>query len=198
MTAQTIVLASSSAVRRKVLENAGIEFDVHPSSVDEDEIKGRRSDLSPDALARELADAKALDVSSVFPDRLVIGADQVLDLNGVRIDKPADRAAAANHLRTLRGNTHRLHAAVSLARNGVVIWRHRETATLTMRPFSDGFLDGYISAIGDAALAGAGAYQFEGLGAQLFERIEGDYFTVLGLPLLPLLAQLRDRGALAL
>jgi septum formation protein len=195
--AAAVVLASASPFRRKLLEAAGVSFRVVPAKVDEASIKrAAGAGLGPAALAESLAVAKAEDVSRAGGDSLVIGSDQVAALGTRIFDKPADVAEARAHLAALRGKTHRLFTAVALAQNGHVAWRHTEIATLTMRQFSDDFLDWYVAEGGTDLCRMAGAYEIEGRGIQLFERVEGDHFTIVGLPLVPLLAELRARGAL--
>ena len=192
-----LVLASASPFRRKLLEAAGVAFRVVPAKVDEAAIKrGYGAGSGPAALAETLAAAKAEAVSRECGNALVIGSDQVAALGGRIFDKPADLAEARAHLEALRGKTHRLFTAVALAQNGHTVWRQTETATLTMRAFSDDFLDRYLAEGGTRLCQMAGAYEIEGRGIQLFERIEGDHFTIVGLPLVPLLAELRARGAL--
>lgn len=195
-TRAAIVLASASVVRRALLENAGVRVVVDPGRVDEDEIKSalKGGGASAETTAEALAEAKAQRVSGRYWDSLVVGADSMLDCNGVWFDKPGDRAHAAAHLAALSGKTHRLISAVMVVRNNTRLWHHTGVAKLTMRTLSPAFIDTYLDAVGDAALASVGAYQLEGLGAQLFARVEGDYFTILGLPLLPLLDFLRNHG----
>ena len=197
---RAIILASGSAIRRQLLASAGVPFAVHPANVDEGELRAQmlnESDCVVGAqIAGALARAKALAVSRLMPDALVIGADQVLALGTRLFDKPTDLVAARDHLDRLRGQTHELVSAVVLVVNGQPVWGMAQAAQLTMRPFSDAFLDGYVATAGDRICSCVGAYELEGLGLQLFERIEGDYFTILGLPLLPLLTELRARGAL--
>lgn len=189
-----IVLASKSVARARVLTGAGIRFDTMPSSIDEAGVKERHRDASARALAQSLAEMKAVAVSRIRPRALVIGADQVLECDGTLYDKPADTAAARGQLQALRGRAHTLVSALSVACDGAALWDYAETVTLTMRCFSDGFLDSYLDMAGPAATRSVGGYEIEGPGAQLFARIEGDYFAVLGLPLLPLLDFLRGRG----
>lgn len=193
---QTLILASASASRKSLLTNAGVRFTAMPSGVDEATLKSGFSG-PPEALALMLATAKAVSLSRLYPQALVIGGDQLLVCNGQIYDKPQDRTAAAAQLRALAGQTHALVTAVCLVENGQTLWSHTESAHLTMRPLSEVFLAEYLAAEGDALLQCVGAYRLEALGAQLFERIEGDYFTVLGLPLLALLGALRVRHVLA-
>ena len=191
-----LVLASRSAVRRTLLEAAGVPVEVYPADIDERSLETGAPSATPAAIAALLARQKALVVAGLRPARLVLGADQVLALDAKLFTKPANRAAARTQLRALSGRTHELHSAIALVRDGAVVFEHVGTARLTMRSFSDRFLDAYLDAIGSAATASVGAYQIEGPGLQLFERIEGDYFTVLGLPLLAALDFLRRYGSL--
>jgi septum formation protein len=195
---QAVILASGSKTRLALLEQAGLIVDADPAAVDEQEMKAAfQAERAPaEACAEALAELKALRVSRRHPGALVIGADQMLDLNGAWFDKPADLDHARAHLTTLRGQTHRLVTAAVVAHNGARLWHTVDTARLTMRTFSDAFLDEYLRRQGPAVLTSVGAYQLEGMGAQLFARIEGDFFTILGLPLLPLLGFLRDQDAL--
>ena len=197
LAAQPLVLASRSASRRAVLAGAGIPVDVLPADVDERAIEAQAGLQSPSQIALLLARAKASAISAKLPGRLVLGADQTLALGQRLFSKPADLAAASHQLKSLRGRTHELHSAVVVARHGAVLLAHCEIARLTMRSFSDRFLTAYIEAAGPAATASVGAYQVEGIGIQLFERIEGDHFTILGLPLLALLQFLRQHACLA-
>lgn len=189
----SLILASGSAARRRVLEAAGVTFEVDVPRVDEEAAKAsfRAGGMKPRDQADALAELKALSVSN-HRAGFVIGADQMLALGGEAFDKPKDAGEAREHLVRLRGRTHELITAAVVAREGAVIWRHIDTPRLTMRAFSDAFLDDYLARAGESVLASVGAYQLEGLGAQLFERVEGDYFSVLGLQLLPLLAFLRE------
>lgn len=193
-----LILASQSASRADLLTQAGLRFRVVPASVDEDEIKLslKAAGTAIGEIARTLAELKAARVSGQFDQAFVIGADQMMTCAETAFDKPADMAHARAHLAALRGRTHELHTAVSVARHGTVIWHHVEVARLTMRPFTDGFIDDYLAVVGEQALASVGAYQLEGPGVQLFDSVEGDFFTVLGLPLLPLLAFLRGHGVI--
>lgn len=196
-----VILASGSRIRREMLLAAGLTgLEIVPADVDEAEIRASlmsESDcIEPDMVAGVLARAKAEAVSKLHPDALVIGADQVLALGTRMFEKPTDMAAARDHLGRLRGETHELFSAVVVAEAGDALWGMVDAARLTMRRFSDDFLDRYLATVGDRALTSVGAYELEGLGVQLFEDIDGDYFTILGLPLLPLLAELRNRGAL--
>lgn len=193
--ATRLILASGSAARKSLLEAAGLAFDVIPAEIDEgavrDAIINSGSPLDAAEIAGVLAAAKARNISLIHPDALVIGADQVLAL-GDRIYSKADSLAAAREvLSGLRGRTHDLVSAVALARDGTVHWQTSAVAQMTMRDFSDEFLATYLERTGDRILHSVGCYELEGQGVQLFERIEGDYFTILGIPLLPLLARLR-------
>ena len=193
------ILASSSRTRAALLGDAGVKVTRDPPRIDETEIKAfnRRKGAEAGVCAMALAEAKALTVAARHPDALVIGADQVLNCGGVWLDKPRGRAEAREQLAMLRGQSHELATAVCVARGANVIWHDLERPRLTMRRFSDSFLNAYIAGLGRDDLGAVGAYRLEGPGIQLFERIEGDYFAILGLPLLPLLAFLRDQGALA-
>lgn len=192
-----VVLASKSAARRAVLTGAGVDFTVQVAGVDEDAAKTAllAKGASVREIAAALAELKALKAPA-GDEALVIGADQTLEFEGELYDKAETLEAARDRLVRLRGKPHRLHAAVAVATAGAVIWSETVTATLTMREFSDAFLDAYLAAEGDAALGSVGCYRLEGLGAQLFSRIEGDYFAILGLPLLGLLDLFRRHGVL--
>lgn len=193
-----LILASGSAARATMLRDAGVDVEIDPADLDEARIKQvLLPDLSqPELIAAELAKAKSQTVSRRQKDAHVIGADQVLIHNGKLLDKPKTMDEARDHLRVLKGNSHMLTSSVSVALNGTEIWSATDSADLTMRDFSEAFLTEYLETFGDTVLTSVGAYHLEGLGAQLFERIQGDYFTVLGLPLLPLLGFLRTQGIL--
>ena len=192
-----IVLASSSPARAAMLRAAGVDFEAVPARVDEEAVKAafEADGAGPRDLADALAEMKARRVSARLPGSMALGADQVLDCEGRRFDKPADATEARAQLLALRGRTHTLHSAAVVALDGAAIWRHVGRARLTMRPFTDAFLDGYVAA--ESAHLTQSVYRLEGRGAQLFSRVEGDFFTVLGLPLLEVLGFLRARGALA-
>ena len=193
-----LILASASAARAAMLAAAGIEAETIPARIDEAAVRQAMlaEGASPRDLADKLAELKALRISGRAPGRLVLGADQVLVHDGRVFDKAESRAQARAQLLGLRGGTHRLLSAAVVALDGQPVWRHVGTARLTMRPFTEAFLDGYLESVGDLALTSVGCYHLEGLGAQLFARVEGDYFTVLGLPLLELLGFLRAREVL--
>lgn len=195
---QKIILASSSPFRRTLLENAGLSFSVQASDIDERAAEAPlvAGNVSPQDIALVLAEAKAGAVSEGHGDALIIGADQTLSLGDEMLHKPADMDAARRHLLKLSGKTHQLNSAVVLVKNGQTIWRHAGSADLSMRTLDPGFIGRYLSAVGDQALMSVGAYQLEGRGVQLFETIKGDYFTIIGLPLLPLLAELRRLEAI--
>jgi septum formation protein len=192
-----LVLASRSAARRALLEAAGIPIELHPADLDERSLEAAAVSQEPAAVAAFLTRKIASFVAASHPGGLVLGADQTLALGTKRFSKPVDRAAARAQLAALRGRTHELHSAIAFVQNTTVLFEHVETTRLTMRPFSDSFLDRYLETVGNAATASVGAYQIEGLGIQLFERIDGDYFTILGLPLMQALEFLRQRGCLA-
>ncbi|WP_185984185.1 Maf-like protein [Aureimonas mangrovi] len=198
MSSQKIVLASGSTHRAALLRNAGLAFTVSPSTLDERELEAplERSGASPADIAEVLAEAKAVDVSERSPGALVIGADQTLDLGGAALHKPADMEEARRQLLSLSGRTHRLTSAVVIARDGEVLWRLADSADITFRKLTPPEIGRYLAKAGEAALSCVGAYQVEGPGITLMERIEGDHFTIVGLPLLPLLGKLRELGAL--
>jgi septum formation protein len=193
-----IILASTSRARREMLAAAGVAFTVEAAEVDEPAIRAKmlreKSPLNPPQIAEALACAKAEDVSRRHQGALVIGGDQVLALGSELLTKANDEGAARATLLRLKGRVHELHSAVALAADGKVRWAHTDTARLKMRNFSDAFLDEYLTRAGDRIGQSVGSYELEGLGVQLFDSIEGDYFTILGLPLLPLLAELRAEG----
>jgi septum formation protein len=191
---QPLVLASKSAIRGKILASSGLRFEIRPAHIDERAVETKAGVSGAAAAARLLARAKAEAVAGAQPGRLVVGADQTLALGNKRFSKPANRAAATEQLRSLRGKMHELHSALALVRDGSLLFDCVDSARLTMRDFSDRFLDDYLDMAGDLALGSVGGYQLEGIGIHLFERVEGDYFTILGLPLLPLLAYLRQNG----
>ena len=193
-----MVLASGSATRRAMLENAGLWIETDKPDVDEALLKTQfaKAGMSAEEAAGELALAKAEDVAGRHPNRIVLGADQMLDCNGTWFDKPIGRTGAERQLAALSGRTHRLVSAAVAVQNGTVLWRAAGTAEMTMRSLSPAFIDAYIAIAGDRILSSVGGYQVEGAGIQLFERIHGDHFTILGLPLLPLLTFLRQQGVL--
>lgn len=193
-----IILASASSSRAQILRDAGVPFTVDQASIDEEAVKRsmRAEGADVEAVAVTLAELKALRVSPRHADALVIGADQMLDCNGTWFDKPANADHARAHLKALSGRTHELIAAVCVALNGSIIWHHVDRARLTMRQLSDRFIDAYLSACGDSILGSVGAYRVEGHGIQLFSRIDGSHFTILGLPLIPLLDLLRAHQVL--
>ncbi|WP_184267566.1 nucleoside triphosphate pyrophosphatase [Brevundimonas bullata] len=191
---ERLILASKSAARRAILTEAGVPFTVQVADVDEDALKAPGVD--PAALAVELARAKALAVSRHDADAWVLGADQTLAFDGGLVSKAPTLEAARERLIAMRGRSHQLHSGAALARNGQVVWSGVDTVEMKMRDFSDAFLDAYLAAEGAALLACVGSYRLEGLGSQLFEAVEGDYFTVLGLPLWPILAELRRAGVI--
>lgn len=193
-----LVLASGSSVRQSMLKGAGLNFQVQTADIDERALEAELGDLSPEALAQELAIAKAQAVSAVVsqsnPNVLVIGADQVLEHDGALLHKAANREEADHKLQRLQASTHHLIAATALVRDGQTLWSGSDRASLAMRALSDAERSAYLDRAGDAANQSVGAYRLEEIGAALFERIEGDYFTILGLPLLPLLSALRTHG----
>jgi len=192
---ERLILASKSAARRAMLSDAGVPFVVQVADVDEDALK--TPGVDPVELAVELARTKALAVSRHDADAWVLGADQTLAFDGGLVSKAATLDAARERLSAMRGRTHQLHSGAALARNGQVVWSGVDTVEMKMRDFSNAFLDAYLAAEGEALLSCVGSYRLEGLGAQLFEAVEGDYFTVLGLPLWPVLAELRRAGVIA-
>ncbi len=199
MTDMRLTLASASPARRAMLEGAGLSFEVAPADINEAALREHmiNEGASLSDIAGLLAEYKARSISRDDPEALVIGADQLLVLGHEIFEKPADMRAASETLQRLRGQTHELISAVALVRNGECLWRTSDAARLTMRDFTPDFLETYLEDEGDAVLASVGAYRLEGRGSQLFRKIEGDYFTILGLPLLPLLDVLREAGVIA-
>lgn len=196
---ESLILASGSATRARMLRDAGIAIEIVRPAVDEEEVKAshRAAGTAVEDVALALAELKAASVArrlAAQSGSYVLGSDQMLDCDGVWFDKPADRAAARAQLLALRGKTHRLVSAAVLLKDGQRIWHHVDEARLTLRDFSEAFLADYLDRAGADVLGSVGAYQLEGLGAQLFARVRGDFFTILGLPLLPVLAILREHG----
>ncbi|HLY58645.1 MAG TPA: Maf family protein [Stellaceae bacterium] len=190
-----VVLASGSAIRLDLLRRAGLTVIADPAGIDEGSLKekSRRDNAKTPIAAATLAAEKAKVVAARHPEAIVVGADQILDLDGTWFEKPADMEAAAEQLRALSGREHSLVSGLAVVKAGQPAWCGAETAWLTMRQLSDDFIDWYLAAAGPAVLGSVGVYQLEGLGVQLFEKIEGDYFTILGLPLLTLFSHLRGR-----
>jgi septum formation protein len=197
--AEKLILASGSPFRKALLENAGVSVEAVPAEVDERALEAplKESGVSPEDVALVLAEAKAVEVSERRPGALVLGCDQTLSLGDEVFHKPADMEAARRHLLALSGGTHQLNSAAVLARDGAVLWRHVGVANLTMRKLGPAFVGRHLARVGAKALGSVGAYQIEGEGIQLFEKIEGDHFTILGLPLPPLLEELRREKVLA-
>lgn len=195
-----LVLASGSQTRADMLKNAGVAFEVDPARVDEDAVKSAliADGAPPRDIADALADLKAMNVAMRRPNDMVLGADQILVCEGKVFSKASTRDDAAETLKALSGKTHQLLSAAVIYEEGQPVWRYVDTVKLTVRPLSDDFIETYLDSIGDAAFWSVGAYQIEGLGAQLFTRVEGDHFTVLGLPLLAFLDFLRLRGMMPL
>lgn len=188
---QAVVLASASQSRARILRGAGLDFAIDPAAIDESAIKSELQGSGADAVASALADAKALTVTRRHPGTRVIGADQMLECGGTWFNKPGDMAEARRHLQTLRGRDHQLITAACVAVDDEIVWRGVSHARLTMRAFSDRFLDAYLADAGQSVLGSVGAYRVEETGIQLFSCIDGDHFTILGLPLLALLDFLR-------
>ncbi len=190
-----LVLASSSPFRRILMQNAGLEFQHRAADIDERAVEASLTTTDPGEVALALAEAKAKDVAVHFPGALVIGSDQTMSLGDRIYHKARDLAEARENLLSLAGKTHQLNSGVAIARDAEIVWRHVAVARMSVRPFSEAFLDHYLDRVGEKALSSVGAYQLEGEGIQLFSAIEGDYFTVIGLPMLPLLEALRSLGA---
>lgn len=195
---EKLILASGSPFRKAMLVNAGVDVEAVPADIDERALEAPLQDsgVSPEDVALVLAEAKATEVSERRPGALVLGCDQTLSLGDEVFHKPADREGARRHLLALSGKTHQLNSAAVLVRDGKVLWRHVGIASMTMRKLDPAFVGRHLARVGAKALGSVGAYQIEGEGIQLFEKIEGDHFTIVGLPLLPLLAELRDLGAI--
>lgn len=195
---EKLILASGSPFRKKMLENAGVDVEAIPADLDERAVETPLAETgaSPQDVALVLAEAKAVAVSEAHPKRLVLGCDQTLSLDGEVFHKPVDMEAARRHLLKLSGRTHQLNSAVVLVRDGEALWRHVAVASLTMRKLEPAFIGRHLARVGNKALSSVGAYQIEGEGIQLFDKIDGDYFTIVGLPLLPVLAELRKLGAI--
>ncbi|QPC89964.1 Maf-like protein [Mesorhizobium sp. INR15] len=195
---EKIILASGSPFRKAMLVNAGMDVEAVPADVDERALEAPLQDsgVSPEDVALVLAEAKASEVSERKPGALVLGCDQTLSLGDEVFHKPADMEGARRHLLALSGKTHQLNSAAVLVRDGQVLWRHVGIASMTMRKLDPAFIGRHLARVGAKALSSVGAYQIEGEGIQLFEKVEGDHFTIVGLPLLPLLAELRTLGAI--
>ncbi|HWD14824.1 Maf-like protein [Pseudochrobactrum sp. sp1633] len=191
-----LILASQSPFRAALLKNAGIQFTSQKANIDERAVEAPlyETGATPEDVALILSEAKAEEVSQRFPHSLIIGCDQTLSLGSEIFHKPADMDGARRHLLALSGKTHQLNSAVVLVQNGQIVWRHVSVAHMTMRHLEPGFIGRHLARVGDIALSSVGAYQVEGEGIQLFDKIDGDYFTIVGLPLLPLLKELRARG----
>lgn len=195
---EKLILASGSPFRLAMLKNAGVDVEAVPAKVDERALEAplKDSGASPEDVATILAEAKAIEVSERIPEALVLGCDQTLSLGDEVFHKPADMEGARRHLLALSGETHQLNSAAVLVRDGTVLWRHVGIANLTMRRLDPAFIGRHLARVGSKALSSVGAYQIEGEGIQLFEKVEGDHFTIVGLPLLPLLTELRSLGAI--
>lgn len=193
-----LILASASQARAQILRDAGLSFDTHPADIDEDDVKSRMTadGAAPRSIAEELAKQKALHISQIDSDAHVLGADQILVLESELLSKAPTVADARAQLLQLRGKQHSLITSSAIARGDAVVWSHTDIAHLSVRDFSDQFLQSYISEAGEALTGSVGCYHLEGMGAQLFDRIDGDYFSILGLPLLELLGFLRGEGIL--
>ena len=195
---QKMILASSSPFRQQLMKNAGLSFSAFAANVDERVVEAPliQAGAEPQAIATALAEAKALDVSARADQALVIGSDQVLSLEGSIFHKCGDMAEARDRLIMMSGQTHFLDSAIAIARDEQIVWRHVSRATMHFRSFDETFVDHYLAMAGEGILSSVGAYQFEGPGIQLFNAVEGDYFAIIGLPLIPLLTQLREMKAI--
>jgi len=191
-----LILASKSVARQNMLRAAGLDFDAHPADIDESLIQN--ANFSAFETAQSLASEKALKVAEKFPDRLVIGSDQILACESKMLHKASSIDEASEKLKILRGKSHQLISAISVVRGDKVLWQEAQTASLTMHNFSDEFLANYLNKAGEALTRSVGAYELESIGVQLFDKIEGDYFTILGMPLLPLLTYLRQEQGLVI
>lgn len=197
LAAKPLILASGSSARRAMLEAAAIPVEIRPAAIDERKIGQSLGPVPPAEVALRLAGEKAKAVAAGYPGRLVVGADQTLAFEAQRLTKPADRPAARSQLLALRGRRHELHSALAVVRGDELLYQHADMAWLTMRDFPAGFVEDYLDAAGSQATESVGGYQLERIGVHLFDRIEGDFFTILGMPLLPLLSFLRREGCLA-
>lgn len=191
-----LVLASQSASRLAMLEAGGVRYEAVPAAIDERALEDQLSSRDPASIATLLAEAKAAAVAAQMPERLVLGSDSLVTVDGRRFDKPSSREQAAEHLALFSGKILELHSAAALLRGGEVLWRHTDVARLHVRELSAGFIETYLDLEWPAVGACVGVFRIEGRGVQLFERIEGDYFTILGMPLMPVLAALREHGVL--
>lgn len=191
-----LILASSSPFRARLIKNAGLSVKVEGAKIDERRVEKKLSSLPPEKIAQKLAEEKAREVSLRFRQALVIGCDQILELEGRILHKPADMEDAYRRLLELSGKTHHLHSGIALFKNGHLVWSQVATAKMTARSLDPLFVGNHLARVGTGILASVGAYRIEGEGIQLFEKIEGDYFTIIGLPLLPLLAELRKLGVI--
>ena len=192
-----VILASTSKGRAKICKDAGLDLtNCVDADVDEEKVKKAMASENSKHIALELSKCKAIAISEKNPNSYVIGGDQTLSLSGQKFDKPNTPQGVKNHITAFSGKTHILHSGICVAKGGTVLWADVFEAHMHMRPLSDTFINEYVSACGDMVASSVGGYHFEGLGAQLFKKIEGDYFTILGLPLLPLLSFLREQGVI--
>jgi septum formation protein len=193
----SVILASQSSARKAMLKSAGVSFRAVPPTINESSLKKSLARLDPKSLSGYLAEAKAESLAGTFPDVIIIGSDQTLEFEGEMISKPKSSIEAARQLKAMRGKTHFLHSAVVCFHHGKLVWRAVKSARLTMRSFTDEFLDNYLDKVGHDISSSVGGYKIEGLGLQLFERVSGDHFVILGMPLLSLLAFLRRKGEIS-